>query len=51
MSERSKSNVNGQAIQKKFKPTRTEVRERENIVYCLDFKVTAHQLRHTYITT
>ena len=23
---------------------------RENIVYCLDFKVTPHQLRHTYIT-
>jgi len=23
---------------------------RENVVYCLDFKVTPHQLRHTYIT-
>lgn len=38
-------------IQKKFKP---EPGQRcvnwENIVYCLDFKVTPHQLRHTYIT-
>ena len=23
---------------------------RENIVYCLDFKITPHILRHTYIT-
>ena len=43
--------VNGQAIQKKFKPEPGQkCVNRENIVYCLDFKVTPHQLRHTYIT-
>ena len=43
--------VNGQAIQKKFKPeVGQKCVNRENIVYCLDFKVTPHQLRHTYIT-
>ena len=43
--------VNGQAIKKTIK---TEVgqkcRNRDSIVYSLDFKVTPHQLRHTYIT-
>ena len=43
--------VNGQAIRKKFKPEPGQkCVNRENIVYCLDFTVTAHQLRHTYIT-
>ena len=43
--------VNGQAIRKKFKPEPGQkCVNRENIVYCLDFTVTAHQLSHTYIT-
>ena len=43
--------VNGQAIRKKFKPEPGQrCVNRENIVYCLDFTVTPHQLRHTYIT-
>ena len=43
--------VNGQAIKKKFKPEPGQrCVNRENIVYCLDFTVTPHQLRHTYIT-
>ena len=43
--------VNGQAIQRKFKPEPGQkCVNRESIVYCLDFKVTPHQLRHTYIT-
>ncbi len=43
--------VNGQVIKKKFKPEPGQkCVNRENIVYCLDFTVTAHQLRHTYIT-
>ena len=43
--------VNGQAIKKKFKPEPGQkCVNRENIVYTLDFTVTPHQLRHTYIT-
>ena len=43
--------VNGQAIKKKFKPEAGQkCVNRENIVYSLDFTVTPHQLRHTYIT-
>lgn len=43
--------VNGQAIKKKFKPEPGQkCVNRENIVYSLDFTVTPHQLRHTYIT-
>ena len=43
--------VNGQAIRKTFKPEPGQkCVNRENIVYCLDFKVTPHILRHTYIT-
>ena len=43
--------VNGQAIKKKFKPEPGQrCVNREEIIYSLDFTVTAHQLRHTYIT-
>jgi len=43
--------VNGQTIKKKFKPEPGQkCVNRENIVYSLDFTVTPHQLRHTYIT-
>ena len=43
--------VNGQAIKKKFKPELGQrCVNREELVYCLDFEVTPHQLRHTYIT-
>ena len=43
--------VNGQAIKKKFKPEPGQkCVNRENIVYSLEFTVTPHQLRHTYIT-
>ena len=43
--------VNGQAIKKKFKPEPGQrCVNREDIIYSLDFTVTAHQLRHTYIT-
>ena len=43
--------VNGQAIKKKFKPEPGQTRvNRPNIVYCIDFTVTPHILRHTYIT-
>ena len=39
------------AIKKKFKPEPGQkCVNRENIVYSLDFTVTPHQLRHTYIT-
>ena len=38
-------------IRKRFKPEPGQrCVNRENIVYCLDFTVTPHQLRHTYIT-
>lgn len=48
---RSYKYVNGQAIKKKFKPEPGQkCINRENIVYSLDFTVTPHQLRHTYIT-
>ena len=43
--------VNGQAIKKKFKPRLGEkCINRPDLTYCLDFEVTPHQLRHTYIT-
>ena len=43
--------VNGQAIKKKFKPELGQkCINRDDLVYCLDFEVTPHQLRHTYIT-
>ena len=43
--------VNGQAIKKKFKPQLGEkCINRPDLTYCLDFEVTPHQLRHTYIT-
>ncbi len=43
--------VNGQAIKKRFKPQPGQTCvNRENIVYCIDFDVTPHLLRHTYIT-
>lgn len=43
--------VNGQKIRRKIKPELGErCRNRADIVYCIDFKVTPHLLRHTYIT-
>ena len=43
--------VDGVSIKKKIKPQLGErCKNRENIVYALDFTVTPHQLRHTYIT-
>ena len=43
--------VNGQAIRKTFKPELGQkCVNRENIVYCIDFDVTPHILRYTYIT-
>ena len=50
-STKERTIYNGQAIKKKFKPEPGQrCVNRENIVYCLDFTVTPHQLRHTYIT-
>ena len=43
--------VNGQAIKKQFKPELGQkCVNRDHITYCLDFDVTPHLLRHTYIT-
>lgn len=43
--------VNGQAIKKQFKPEPGQkCVNRDHITYCLDFDVTPHLLRHTYIT-
>ena len=43
--------VNGQAIKKQFKPkTGEKCSNRPKIVYCIDFDVSPHLLRHTYIT-
>ena len=43
--------VNGQAIKKQFKPKPGQkCVNRDHITYCLDFDVTPHLLRHTYIT-
>jgi len=43
--------VNGEAIRKRFKPEPGQkCINREDIVYRIDFNVTPHQLRHTYIT-
>ncbi len=43
--------VNGQAIKKKFKPEPGQACvNRPNIIYSIDFPVTPHILRHTYIT-
>lgn len=43
--------VNGQAIKKRFKPEPGQkCVNRNHITYCLDFDVTPHLLRHTYIT-
>ena len=43
--------VNGQAIKKQFKPEPGQkCVNRNHITYCLDFDVTPHLLRHTYIT-
>ena len=43
--------VNGQSIKYTVKPTLgTSQKSNPRIVYTLDFEVTPHQLRHTYIT-
>ena len=43
--------VNAQAIKKQFKPkTGEKCSNRPKIVYCIDFDVSPHLLRHTYIT-
>ena len=43
--------VNGQSIKYTVKPTLgTSQKNNPRIVYTLDFEVTPHQLRHTYIT-
>ena len=43
--------VNGQKIKKTVKPVLGEkAAHNGNVVYSLDFQVTPHQLRHTYIT-
>lgn len=43
--------VNGQKIKHTVKPVLGEkAAHNGNVVYCLDFYVTPHQLRHTYIT-
>lgn len=43
--------VDGVSIKKKIKPELgSKCKNREHIVYALDFTVTPHQLRHTYIT-
>lgn len=43
--------VNGQSIKYQVKPTLgTHQKNNPKIVYTLDFEVTPHQLRHTYIT-
>ena len=43
--------VNGQAIKKQFKPEPGQkCVNRDHITYCLNFDVTPHLLRHTYIT-
>ena len=43
--------MNGQSIKYTVKPTLgTSQKNNPRIVYTLDFEVTPHQLRHTYIT-
>lgn len=43
--------VNGESIKYTVKPTLGSTQKNNpKIVYCLDFEVTPHQLRHTYIT-
>ena len=43
--------VNGQKIRHKVKPVLGEkAAHNSHVVYSMDFKVTPHQLRHTYIT-
>ncbi|MGN0314375.1 MAG: tyrosine-type recombinase/integrase [Fusicatenibacter sp.] len=43
--------VNGQKIRHTIKPELGQVAQcNPNLVYCMDFHVTPHQLRHTYIT-
>ena len=43
--------INGQSIRKTIKPLKGErCRTDKELYYCLDFTVTPHQLRHTYIT-
>ncbi len=43
--------VNGESIKYTVKPTLGSTQKNNpKIVYCLDFDVTPHQLRHTYIT-
>ena len=43
--------INGKSVRKPFKPQKGErCRTDKNLYYCLDFTVTPHQLRHTYIT-
>lgn len=43
--------MNGQSIKYTVKPTLgTHQKNNPKVVYTLDFKVTPHQLRHTYIT-
>lgn len=43
--------INGQKIVKTVTPVLGEkAAHNGNVVYCLDFQVTPHQLRHTYIT-
>ena len=43
--------VNGQRIKRTIKPVLGEkAAHNGNVIYSLDFQVTPHQLRHTYIT-
>ena len=43
--------INGQKIVKTVTPVLGEkAAHNANVIYCLDFQVTPHQLRHTYIT-
>ena len=43
--------INGQSITHTYKPALGErCRTKKDLIYSLDFPVTPHQLRHTYIT-
>ena len=43
--------INGTSIRKPFKPQKGErCRTDKELYYCLDFAVTPHKLRHTYVT-
>lgn len=42
--------INGQKVKRTVTPVLGEKATNSNVVYSLDFQVTPHQLRHTYIT-